>query len=56
LRIRQWAKQDRVNDAEDGGVRADAERERDDRDDGESGILEKLSNGEAKITHGIADC
>jgi hypothetical protein len=32
-------KQDAVDDAEDGGIRADPQREREQRDDSESGAL-----------------
>ena len=36
--IRQWLEQHRIDDAEDGGVGADAQRQRQDRNDGEAGV------------------
>ena len=43
--LRKWKRfqQDRVDDAEDGGVRADPQREGEDRDDGERGVLDELA-------------
>ena len=41
--------QDAIDHAEDGGRAGDAERERDERREGEAGILEQHSEGVAKI-------
>ncbi len=43
------AKENGVNDAEHRGGSADAERESEDRDDGEAGLLRQRAQGEAKI-------
>ena len=51
LRIRERLEQNRVDHAEDGGVRADAERQREHGDKSESGRLKELSDGEAEIGH-----
>src|SRR5947207_15877990 len=53
IRIRQRSKQNCVDDAKDGGVGADAERERDDRNGGEGGILDQLSKRKTKMIHNI---
>src|SRR5438477_8310367 len=45
------AQKEVVDQAEDGGVHPDAERERDHGEKSEGGRLEKLANGEAKISH-----
>ncbi len=59
FRIRQRPQQDRVNDTKDRGIRADPERQSDDRDRGEGGLLEKRSQRETEIskqqTH-VGDC
>ena len=47
--VRQRLEQDRVDDAEDGRVRANAERERNDRDGGEARALEEHSDAETNI-------
>ena len=39
----------RVDHAEDGGVRADPERERQDGDDGEAGMLDELAEAVADV-------
>src|SRR5215510_2502067 len=44
-----WAQQERVNDAEDRAVRADAERERNHRHQGEAGILYKHPRAMAQV-------
>ena len=41
-----------INEAEDRGVRADAQREREHRYGGEAGVLEQLAEGESQIIHG----
>jgi hypothetical protein len=46
---RQWPQQHRVDDAEDGGVGADAEREHGDDRDGESRRAEQHAERVAKI-------
>ncbi len=46
---REWAKDDGVDDAEDGGVCADAERESEDGDEGEAGIFAERAKGVAEI-------
>src|SRR5436309_7551740 len=51
IRIRQRPKQNGVNDAEDGGVRPDAERERNDRNCGEGRIFNHLSKSKTEIVH-----
>src|SRR5213079_2843772 len=53
LRIfhRQRPEQDRVDNREDGGVRPDAEREREHGHGGEAGVLEQLAEGEFQIVH-----
>ena len=47
LRHRQRAYEQLIDDAEDGGVGADAEREGEDGHGGEAGMLEQLADGEA---------
>ena len=49
MRVGNWIEQHRVDDGEKRRVRADAERERQDRDGGEAGALAQCANGEAKI-------
>jgi hypothetical protein len=51
IRVWQRSKQDGVDDAEDGGVGADAEREREHGKDAEPGMLEKLTKCESEIVH-----
>ena len=51
LRIGQRPEQHVVDDAEDGGVRADPEREREHGDEGEARRFAKLAESEAKIVH-----
>ena len=53
LRIGQRPEQDVVDDAEDGAVRADAEREGEHGDDGEARRFAELAESEAEIVHGI---
>ena len=48
--------QDRVNDREDRGVRADAERERKHGYESESGRLPELAKGVAEVVHGVSIC
>ena len=57
LRIpdRQGAQEDVVHQAEDGGVRADAERERQQRDGAEARGLDELTEGEFQVGHGNLD-
>src|SRR5262245_55478456 len=43
IAVRQWAQQEAVDDAEDGRVRADAERERKYGDQGKARVLEQHS-------------
>ncbi len=50
-RIRQWLKQDAVDDAEDRRVAADPERQGHDRDCGESRSARQCANGRADILH-----
>src|SRR6266516_6654961 len=48
-----------VDDAEDGRVRPDAEREREYGHGGEAGILQQLAEGVAEVVHrmnGLVDC
>ena len=56
LRLRKWERleQNRVNDAEDGGVRANADREREDRDDSETRFFEELAESETNVLHDIS--
>ena len=49
MRIRQWLEQRRVDHAEDGGVGADAERERDHGDSSEAGGLGERAESEAHV-------
>ena len=51
LRHREGAQQDLVEQREDGGVGADAERERDDRDAGDERGLEEGAEGEREVSH-----
>ena len=57
FRVRQGLQQQGVDEAEDGGVGADAESEGEDGDSGEAGRLEKLAEGVAEVgEHGrVAD-
>src|SRR5438034_4072934 len=52
FRKRQRTQQDAIHDAENGAVRADAERERENGHGSEAGVLQQLAEGEAKIVHG----
>ena len=49
--IRQRREQDRVDDSEDRGVCADAEREREDRDQSEPRRFAQLAKGVAEVVH-----
>ena len=53
LRRREWQRlqEHRVDHAEDGGVRADPEREREHGDDGERGMLDELAQAVADVVH-----
>ena len=51
MRERQRLEQERVDHAEDGGVRADPERERQDGDDGEAGMLDELAKAVTDVGH-----
>jgi HlyD family secretion protein len=51
--VRQWSEEHRVHHAEDGGVRADPERQRENRRERECGILVELSKSVAEI---LAEC
>ena len=53
LGIRERPEQDRVDHAEDGGVRADAEREGENGDEGEARRFAQLAKSEAKIIYHI---
>src|SRR5689334_10119697 len=55
LRIRQGPQEHRVNNAENGSIGTDPERERDDRDSCKSGRLTKLAESEFEIVH-IIQC
>jgi hypothetical protein len=46
------AQQHRIYDAEDGGVRSDAECERKHGHRSEAGILQQLAEGEFEVVHG----
>ena len=50
---REWQRlqEHRVDHAEDGGVRTDAEREREHRDKGEAGMLDQLAYSVANVSH-----
>ena len=50
LRIRQRPQEHRIDHAKDGGVGADPERERDDRDHAEGGRLDQHADGVSKIS------
>ena len=50
-RIRQRPEQDRIDDAEDRGIRSDAEREGQGCRKSETGRFAELAEGEAKIAH-----
>ena len=52
---RQRLQEHRVNHAEDGGVRADAEAEGEHGDDGEAGMFEELAQSVADVGHHILD-
>jgi hypothetical protein len=47
--VRKRAKEDRISDAENGGVRANAERERQDGDGGEARRFQELPKGVTEI-------
>jgi hypothetical protein len=49
LRIRKWRKQNSIYQAEDGGIRAHAESQRERRDDGEAGRLSHHAQTVANI-------
>ena len=51
VRVRQWSQQHRVDDAEDGGVCADAERESEDGDDCEARIFPEHAQRETNVLH-----
>ena len=51
VRIRQWRHENGVDHREDGGVRADAERKGEDRDEGEPRRFPELAKGVAEIVH-----
>ena len=48
-RVRQWSKQDGIDECEDGAVRADAERKREDRDSGHPTPFDEYSRGELNV-------
>src|SRR5213595_3521891 len=48
--VRQRAEQKSVDNAENGGVGTDAEREREHGHGGEAGVLQQLAEGVAKVT------
>jgi len=48
---RQGAKIDGVKQAEDGGVHADAERQAEERQEGEGGRFAQETNGEREVVH-----
>ena len=50
-RERQRPEDNAINDAKDGGVGADAEREREDSHGGEARVLQQLAEGEFEIVH-----
>src|SRR6266702_2727511 len=52
--VLEWKRpeQHRVDDTENRGVRADAEREREHGHGREAGVLQQLAEGEAEIVHG----
>src|SRR6185503_12829425 len=51
VRIRQSAKQERIEHAEHRGVRPDAEREREHGHGGETRVLQQLTEGASEIVH-----
>ena len=51
LQHRERTQQDLVEQREDGGVRADAERERNDRDAGDERRLEDCAEGQGDVSH-----
>ena len=53
--VRQRLEQGLVNEAEDGGVRANPERQRQDGDDGEDGLLPERPKRVADVLHGCLD-
>ena len=55
IRIRQRPQQRLVEQAENRRVRADAQRERQDRDQGENGLLAERPEGIAEVLHGRLD-
>ena len=56
LREREWLEKDGVDDAEDGGIRADPDRQCEDSDDCKPRFLEKLSDGKTELgKHGYSD-
>ena len=54
IAVGQWSQQDPVDDAEDGGVRSDTERERENSHGAESGVLQQLPEGEPEFIHNEA--
>jgi hypothetical protein len=50
-RIRQWTKQDPINETENRGVRADPEAEREEGHKCKPGRFAQLAKSEAEITH-----
>ncbi len=55
VRVRQRAEEDGVDDAEDGGVGADAEREGEDGHEREAGRFAELAESEAEVVHGFSE-
>ena len=53
VRIGEGAQQDAVDEAEDHGVGADSQRQRQNRDGGESGTLQQGAGGDAQVVHGF---
>ena len=47
----QWADESGIDNTEDRDVRSDAERERNDGDEGETGTLTEGADGDAEISH-----
>ena len=52
--VRERVQEDRVDDGEDRGVRADAERESQHRGDGEAGVGAELTDSVAEVLHSIS--
>ena len=49
VKIGEWTNQDGIDRTENGGVRPDAQREREHRDGGEAGVLQQLAERVAKV-------